>query len=318
MGGTLNFDTYNKLFHYFSDSDLKEGDGLGKGLLGDYEFSLHTSTESEIVMYGKKYLSAIHMHALQEPAEVYLQKAKENRLSYENIPAVSGIKGFFAQKPVTGEVITSQYFMLTQEGQQTKFSFMFTDKGVRLYAPIELNGHTVNELIWNAQEKTFSTPDGTTRLELVNDSLGLREDELLGNYTLSYSNQTADVSIEKQDNGKIMMKGLPFDIQLAYNSKKGALELNAQQIKVSPDVRLAIWSSNAGNLTWEKGYGLVTRWNGDRENFVLEWVDNGNEWFVEGKRIYANAFILWNTATGGRYDGYGESRFHNLTLTKKK
>lgn len=318
MGGTLNFDTYNKLFHYFSDSDLKEGDGLGKGLLGDYEFSLHTSTESEIVMYGKKYLSAIHMHALQEPAEVYLQKAKENRLSYENIPAVSGIKGFFAQKPVTGEVITSQYFMLTQEGQQTKFSFMFTDKGVRLYAPIELNGHTVNELIWNAQEKTFSTPDGTTRLELVNDSLGLREDELLGNYTLSYSNQTADVSIEKQDNGKIMMKGLPFDIQLAYNSKKGALELNAQQIKVSPDVRLAIWSSNAGNLTWEKGYGLVTRRNGDRENFVLEWVDNGNEWFVEGKRIYANAFILWNTATGGRYDGYGESRFHNLTLTKKK
>ena len=185
IGGTLNFDTYNKLFHYFSDSDLKEGDGQGKGLLGDYEFSLYSATETEIVMYGKKHQSAIHMHALQEPAEVYLKKAKENRLSYQNIPAVSGIKGIFAEKPVTGEVIASQYFLLTQEDKQTRFSFLFTGKGVRLYAPIELNGQTVNELIWNVQNKTFSTPDGTTRLELVNDSLGLREDELLGHYTLS-------------------------------------------------------------------------------------------------------------------------------------
>ena len=50
MGATLNFDTYNELFHYFSDSDISDGDGQGKGLLGDYEFILHSATESEILM----------------------------------------------------------------------------------------------------------------------------------------------------------------------------------------------------------------------------------------------------------------------------
>ena len=317
MGATLNFDTYNELFHYFSDSDISDGDGQGKGLLGDYEFILHSATESEIVMYGKKHGSAIHMYALQEPAEAYLQKAKENRMSYQNIAAVCGLKGTFAGKPVTGDVITSQYFMLTQGDKQTKFSFMFTDKGVRLYAPIELDGQRVEKLVWNADEKTFSSPDGTTRLELIADPLGLREEQLLGEYALSYTGKKTDVSISKQPNGGILMKGLPFDVRLTYNSKKGALELNSQQLKTSPDIRLAIWCSQLGNLTWGTGYGLTTRWNGDDENFVLELVDNGYEWFVGGKRIYADAFILWNTA-GGEYKGYGDSRFQNLKLTKKK
>lgn len=317
MGATLNFDTYNELFHYFSDPDSGEGDGQGKGFLGDYEFILHSATDSEILMYGKKHGSEIRMYALQEPAGSYLQKAKENRLSYQDIAAVSGLRGTFAGKPVTGEVITSQYFMITREDRQTKFSFMFTDKGLRLYAPIEFDGEIVKELVWNPHDRTFSNADGTTRLELVADPLGLSEARLLGDYTLSYAGKTVEVSISKQPNGSITMKGLPFDVMLAYNSKKGALELNSQQLMASPDIRLAIWSREAGNLTWGKGYGLITRWNGEEGNLVLELVDNGYEWFVEGKRIYADAFILWDTGAG-EYKGYGDSRFYDLKLTKKK
>ena len=59
------------------------------------------------------------MYALQEPAEAYLQKAKETRMSYQNIAAVCGLKGPFAGKPVPGDVITSHYFMLTQGDKQT-------------------------------------------------------------------------------------------------------------------------------------------------------------------------------------------------------
>lgn len=42
--------------------------------------------------------------------------------------------------------------------------------------PIELDGQRVEKLVWNADEKTFSSPDGTTRLELIADPLGLREE----------------------------------------------------------------------------------------------------------------------------------------------
>ena len=129
----------------------------------------------------------------------------------------------------------------------------------------------MEKLVWNADEKTFSSPDGTTRLELIADPLGLREEQLLGEYALSYTGKKTDVSISKQPNGGILMKGLPFDVRLTYNSKKGALELNSQQLKTSPDIRLAIWCSQLGNLTWGTGYGLTTRWNGDDETLSLSW-----------------------------------------------
>ena len=45
----------------------------------------------------------------------------------------------------------------------------------------------------------------------------------------------------------------------------------------------AIWDADEStSLTWGKGYALVTRWNGDEDNFVLDLVDNGFEWFNSG------------------------------------
>ena len=49
----------------------------------------------------------------------------------------------------------------------------------------------------------------------------------------------------------------------------------------------------------------------------LSWLITDMNGLSGGKRIYADAFILWNTA-GGEYKGYGDSRFQNLKLTKKK
>lgn len=319
MGATLNFDTYNEIFHYFSNPDIGDGGGEGKGLLGDYEFILDSGTESEIIMTGKKHKSTIRMHALQEPATEYLRKAKARMNSYLIIPAVSGLKGTFAGEPAEAEFITSQSYILTQGEESTTFSFMFTDKGTKLYAPIELNGKKIENLSWDEQKRAFTTPDGQTNLALVYDPKGLREDQLLGNYVFHYGNdKQIDVSIKKTNSGGIIMEGLPFTVKLSYNARKGALELNAQQLRSNPDVRLAIWAlKDGGSLTWEAGYGLVTEWNEkEGDEFTLKWVDNGYTWFRDGKRIYADSFILWEVGKGV-YNGYGDSRFYDLFLTKK-
>ncbi len=319
MGPTLNFVTYNKIFHQYSDPDVWQGDGLGKGWNGDYEFILQSGTPDEILMYGKKHGSAIHMYPLKEPASVYLQKAKDNRMKYEIIPAIEGLEGTFAGEPATAELINSQHYLLEQGDKQTRFSFMFTDKGLKIYAPIKLNGKVVDELTWDEKEKAFVSPDKNTNLKIVANPLGLRLDELLGNYTLQYNaegntKREVDVSIVAGSYGSIFMKGLPFDIRLSYISKKGVLGITPQPI--APGVTLAVWQVDSpGYLAVSGSNGLNTKWNGDRDNFILTFVDNGVEWMGGGTRIFARGLILWSSA--GEYKGFGDSRFIDLSLVKK-
>lgn len=315
VGPTLNFDTYNDIFHYFSDPDVGSADGVGRGWVGDYEFILQSGTDSEIIMYGKKHGAAIHMYPLQEPATEYLSKAKQRRESYQMIPAVEGLTGTFADRVVKAELITSQHFVLTQDDQQVRVSFMFTDKGVKLYAPFTLNGVTVSELEWKPEERAFVSPDGILKLSLKVNPLGLRLDQLLGNYTFYYSNKMVDVSISLNQRGAIVMEGLPFNVIFTYNTKKGALELQSQQLLSTPDVLLAIWQAGS-YLAPFLGPGLLTQWNGSESNFVLTFTDNDYVWTVSSTRVRPNAFIIWQMNVG-QYYGFGDSQYMNLRLTKK-
>lgn len=317
MGPTLNFDSYNTLFHYFSDPDISDGEGEGFGLEGDYEFVLESGNEKEIVMTGKKHGSVIRMYPLEAPAVSYLEKVKEIRKSYTDLAGVEGVGGTFGGEPVSGEIISGQHFMLTQGNESVKFSFMFTDKGLKLYQPITLNGKVAEDLIWNPEEKTFTSSNGVANLKLSVNPLGLRLDQLVGQYEFDYGNGKTDVEIRALSSTSAEMVGLPFRIVMSYSLKKGALELNAQKIKDNPEVQLAIWALPPGSLSWGRGYGLVTKWNGDKDHMVLELVDNGFEWLNKGQRIYANAFILWDVAKSDTYKGFGNSRFHHLKLTKK-
>jgi len=67
MGPVLTFDTYNKIFHLFSNPVDPSGGNLGNGLLGDYEFIImNISSGNEITLQGKKRGTAILMHPLAQ------------------------------------------------------------------------------------------------------------------------------------------------------------------------------------------------------------------------------------------------------------
>ncbi len=326
VGPTLNFDTYNDLFHYFSDVDLGHGGGVGKGMLGDYEFMLASGSDTEIRMSGKKHGSVIRMYPLTEPAVDYLRKARSIRDSYIMIPATSIPNGTFGGQPVQVEMLHPQHFLLTQGKDQTKLSFMFTDKGAKLYQPVTLNGVTVETLHWDAQARVFTGSDGKASFPLVAKPFGLRLDQLLGDYVFSYlpsSNvtepKTVDVKISQSANGRIQMTGLPFNVRLTYNTKWGALELKPQQLRSNPNVSLAIWEVGS-YLNASGDMGLLTLWNGKHDSFELTFVENDFEWFAGGKQVHPNAFIIWNTSTnpGSVYTGFGDARYMKLKLTRKK
>lgn len=319
VGPTLNFNVYNKLLSYFSDPDKNEGDGKGAGYLGDYEFVLKQGSADSVIMTGKKHNSVIRLYPLTEPAEKYLEKARTIRDSFVKIPGILSLSGTWAGEPIVGELVTPQRLLLTQGKEQTYVSFMFTDKGVKLYKPIELSGKTVSALEWNPTEQTFTSPDGIAQLKLDLTPNALPEEELLGDYVLSYgvrNRSKSNVTIAKK-NGAIVMTGLPFDIYLLYNTKKGALELLTQSIgPKSENNYLAIWDTSVGSLSWMSGLGLVTEWNGNKEDFVLRLVPNDFAWMGKDGPLKGTGFIFWNSASGEVK--VNPSRFSNPILTKKK
>lgn len=322
---TLNFDTYNKIFHYFSSPDISTGSGTGTGIGGDYEFILQSYTDSSVVMKGKKTGNIIRMYALKEEPANYLQKAKDNLASYTGIPAVYALSGTFGGEPVEASIITSKRFKFAQNGQEGYISFMFTDKGVKLYEPLTLNGYTLSELIWDANERKFYSPDSATILSVIADPLGLTEEQLMGEYTLTYTGssgqQSVDAKIVKNEQGTYVLKGLPFDIKLEYSMNLGAMEIYPQYVNSSPQVVLAMWAPNQGGyLTWGvSGLALRTLWNGDENNFVLQLISNGTPWRAAGvtENVVPTGFILWDTSAGTTSRIFGEGRFRNLSLTKK-
>lgn len=52
-GPTLTVDTYNEIFHFFSDPASGVGT-TGLGMEGDYEFTIQSATPEQVVMRGKR------------------------------------------------------------------------------------------------------------------------------------------------------------------------------------------------------------------------------------------------------------------------
>lgn len=308
-GATLNFDTYNSLFHYFSDPDVTEGDGRSKGYLGDYEFIMKSSTDDMIIMEGKKHGSVIYMYALKESATNYLTKAHTQYAKYLAIPALKGtLSGTLGGKEVKGIRTSEQYFSLIQDNENIKLSFMFTDQGVKLYQPITINSYTLEDLSFDFSSLSFSSKDGKTNLTLDTDPLYLELNKLLGDYKFESSNITVEkVTISQDEKGIITMKGLPFNVVMTYNKTKGCLEIRSQLILNDPQVYLAPWNTIGGSLNWGSDQGLYVRWMGGQE-MVFDLITNGSS-------VNANAWILWVPGPG-EYKGFGVSRYMNVKLTK--
>lgn len=129
IGPTLNFDTYNSLFHYFSDSDISGGAGTGKGYEGDYEFLLRSHTENEIVLRGKKTKNIIRMTRLAEDATPYLAAAIRVDEEMNRLEGVLGFSGMMNGKELALLYTDSHTFNVVYDGQETSTSFMPTATG---------------------------------------------------------------------------------------------------------------------------------------------------------------------------------------------
>ena len=312
VGPTLNFDSYNDILHYFADPDYSLGAGLGAGYEGDYEFTIMSHTDNEIVLQGKKTKNTMHMYKLEESSESYLSKVLAITNAME--PQIDKFESTINGQQVT--VLPENRQITIQAGEESQtMAYMYTDQGLRLYETMDINGTEVTDIAWSADQHTFIYEDQP--LTPVISPYYEPYVELGGDYIMRYTNNNnvvKEVPIKVSANNFrqrfYTVEGLPFTLPLYYNDANNCFEIIATDYG---NYYVAIWEIiNNGSLTWGNGIGLfgVTKVNEETQESYYSFEDNG----VWGDHV-GRAIILWSA--GGEYTGFGgDTRYMYIEFHK--
>lgn len=337
MGPTLNFDTYNEIFHYMADpdphsfskfgfweSDLKEG----KGFEGDYEFVLQSKSANEIILQGKKTKNRIRMTPLQESAKSYLTKLIAMKQKISDVPdGTIGFKGMVDGKELYFKQDRMRHFIAYYDGKEIGSAAACpTLDGIVLYEPLIVSGRSIQHFSF-ADNAYTCLDEGATDvyLKFYKDPAFLSYEDYIGTYEMSYDDVKCDVTIEALVKGeKFLIKGLNpnFDLVMTYNANAGKAYIFSQKISTvdNRDIWLSAWDSVTGNLTWDTSVGMMTEWNQSTDNFVLTFKDFGSFSGHVVSGWYYYSFPLGTTSGGDFFPGWGSYYFcKNLkTLIKKQ
>jgi hypothetical protein len=318
-GPVLSFDTYNEIFHFFSEPSGSDGDGYG----GDYEFVFAEVRADSVIMKGKKYGNRIIMTPLAEGTDwsEYIQKI----VTIDEQIVFGTFKLFVNDQEVAVAEKRDRTFILEYtEEEQVKskmVSFIYTGTGLKFYDPLELGGVTMNRFEWNNDQSTLICTDNgvNARIEVDLPENYRYYADYLGQWTFYYNNLSKQVAVTQEVKNKTYrVSGLSFDFLLTYDPATGALSMLTQDVGTynGYTVRLCPWDPAAGYFTWSPSAGMVSESNEGSDDFEIVFKDNG----VWGTYV-ADGFLFWMFtpagASAGRYNG-GESRFPFITMIKQQ
>lgn len=181
-GPVLTFNSYNQIFHYFSDPDANGIVGTGSqgvGLGGDYEFMIMSYSPDSVILKGKKTGVYCKMFPLQadEIGEAYFQKLDEFESSMFN-----SIFPYIWLEVENGERYTAKFATSSRtidfviEGGDPLFDthtvpYVVTNKGIRLFEPFEGDNESfsVQNFVYNVDNTTLTcTDDGKSEFTAGN------------------------------------------------------------------------------------------------------------------------------------------------------
>lgn len=330
-GPVISFDTFNKHFHYFAtpsgSSPNEYGDtGRYQGYKGDFEFTIISATPEEVVLKGKRTNNYFKMYPATRSLDSYY--ADIDRISYEIY--VSIFEGKVASQDVTMKLDLSArnaVFSIpetvdgTEEGESVtvdktiaQMAFALTDKGIKFYQPVEIDGVVLDEMVWDKASVTLSSGDVTLKGSLP--AYWRSYSDFLGNYKLTYNKTaTLDITIKKDvEDQSFLISGIStaYDIKAGYNRSEGTISILAQVVGREEDnsyyYQLAGWDCDMGYVTYTATNGVIGYWTPDSDPMVVTFADN------RGWLSYSvNGFIIYQfTGAGTRVGGAPEAwRFAN-------
>ena len=150
-GPVLSFDTYNTFLHTYATP--KSGEYRGKE--GDFEFVIDSIGADRIKIHGKRSLNTMYLHKLSGEASEYMEKVTD----LTNLFVFSDVSLNIGGKPYTLVITDKNNRQLAiYDGDKivAESAYAFTDKGIRLYEPITLNGVQLYDLTLDKATAKFT------------------------------------------------------------------------------------------------------------------------------------------------------------------
>ena len=186
MGPVLSFDTYNEIFHFFSDPAIPGLPGLGYE--GDYEFIFMGQENNELILKGKKTGNTFRMHPLSKN-QSWEQTLNDLKSIIRTITppdyygyglTVENTEIFLTQ---TGRALTTEpngrnFEIDYIEGKDTltiNAPFIYTTSGIKLYQPIQIGGKTLQYFDWSEIERTLVCSDNDVNARITFDPMPLNK-----------------------------------------------------------------------------------------------------------------------------------------------
>ena len=317
-GPVLSFDTNNHALHYFATPSSSEYEAKG----GDFEFSIMSISEEEIVLKGKRSGNYCYLVPRESEADRDAEMQQIYDMS-EKIKAAT-FSGTVLDKEFSGTVDLNSRaltFVLnegTEEEEEIRMPFCYTSNGIRAYKAIDVYGATLRDFVYLEQNNLLTNGAITLKCAVPADYTDFGN--FLGEFTLNYNNGSNSVKVKltsNEDGSGFVMSGLNsnFSVNLHYDKAKGRLKWYSQQVGTNGSncVFLCAWGrATGGTLTWSTsaGVSIYRDVNSETETYLFE--DLG-----EYESVAADSFILWeltsSLTTVGEFTSWGTSRFPYLT-----
>jgi hypothetical protein len=167
-GAVLSFNTYNEVFHYFSEPSYSDLDGYG----GDYEFVIREVTPGKVVMTGKKHGNRIEMTPYTGgDASTWADYLTQFQLLDREMLAANYTVN-------VNDTAAAGFNMVTRKNRTFQFKYKNPDNnrivpyiptptGIKTYEPLTVDGETAQYFTFNeAEGKLISEGPDRITIEL--------------------------------------------------------------------------------------------------------------------------------------------------------
>ena len=169
---TLSFDTYNDVLHHFRRTSGQFPNARG----GDIELEILKPVSNGYAIVGRSSTTKMTLTKFTGNREEYLNKVRANTEVLKD-------KGLNAAQ-IGGKTVTMTLFpsyrqiAFSYDEQDVQQAFVVTDKGLKFYEPVTVNGVTLDELYINEAKTALTTPDNTVTITLQATPLQLTENPM--------------------------------------------------------------------------------------------------------------------------------------------
>lgn len=183
-GIVLSFDTYNEIFHFFSDPGNSTGGGNGYGLEGDYDFLILEATPQQVRLKGKKSGSYAVLTPMEGDWATYIQEvqAAEAAMLAAQYNITDGTNS--ATASVNYRNMTINY-MEGEEALSMPAPFIVTLTGIKFYEPITLWGQTISGFTYDFANDSF-TANEQANITMKREIPPINQTFITGNWFMTY------------------------------------------------------------------------------------------------------------------------------------